>query len=111
MALALDRQAFVAILSSGKPNISGGMLPPTEGVWGMPPGVLKTLSGYSADVGGSRAEAPKIMEKSGYNASNPLKVKISTRNIAVYGDPAVILIDPLKTTHVQGELEVIDTSI
>ena len=111
MALVLDRQAFVDILSSGKANISGVMLPPPEGVWRMPPYVLKTLPGYSADVASSRAEARKIMEKLGYNESNPLKVKISTRNIAVYRDPAVILIDQLKTIHVQGELEVIDTSI
>jgi peptide/nickel transport system substrate-binding protein len=61
MALALDRQAFVDILSSGKANISGVMLPPPEGVWGMPSDVLKTLPGYSADVASSRAEARKII--------------------------------------------------
>ena len=33
MALAVDRQAFVDNLSSGKANISGVMLPPPEGVW------------------------------------------------------------------------------
>jgi len=111
MALALDRKAFVDILSGGKADISGVMLPPPEGVWGMPPEVLKTLPGYSADVAKSRAEARQMMEKLGYTQSNPLKVKIATRNIAVYRDPAVILIDQLKAIHVEGELEVIDTSI
>src|SRR5262252_8562140 len=77
----------------------------------MPSDVLKTLPGYSADVASSRAKARKIMEKLGYSETNPLKVKISTRNIAVYRDPAVILIDQLKNIHIEGELEVVDTSI
>ena len=37
MALTLDRKAFIDILSEGKANIGGVMLPPPEGVWGMPP--------------------------------------------------------------------------
>ena len=43
--------------------------------------------------------------------AKPLKVKVSTRNIAIYRDPAVILIDQLKSIHIDGELEVVDTSI
>ena len=51
------------------------------------------------------------MEGLGYGPSKPLKVKVSTRNIAVYRDPAVILIDQLKKIYIDAELEVIDTSI
>ena len=87
------------------------MLPPPEGGWGMPPDVLQTLPGYAADVEKSRAEARKIMEGLGYGEAKPLKVKVSTRNIAIYRDPAVILIDQLKKIHIDGELEVVDTSI
>ena len=43
--------------------------------------------------------------------ANPLKVKVSTRNIPLYRDPAVLLIDQLKQIHVEGELDVIDTSV
>jgi peptide/nickel transport system substrate-binding protein len=111
MALALDRKAFIDILSNGKDDISGVMLPPPDGRWGMPPDVVQTLPGYSADVEKSRAEARKIMEGLGYSEAKPLPVKISTRNIAVYRDPAVILIDQLKKIHIAGELEVVDTSI
>ena len=111
MALAIDRKAFIDILSSGKDDISGAMLPLPEGGWGMPPDVLRSLPGYSADVEKNRAEARKIMEGLGYSEAKPLKVKISTRNIAIYRDPAVILIDQLKKVHIAGELEVIDTSI
>jgi peptide/nickel transport system substrate-binding protein len=110
MALVLDRKAFIDTLSAGKDDIGGVMLPPPEGVWGMPPEVLKTLPGY-ADAANSRNEARALMEELGYSEAKPLKVKISTRNIAIYRDPAVILIDQLKSMHVAGELEVVDTSI
>ena len=102
MALALDRKAFIDILSEGKADISGVMLPPPEGVWGMPPEELQKLPGYAADVEKSRAEARKIMEGLGYSEAKPLKVKVSTRNIAIYRDPAVILIDQLKKIHIDG---------
>ena len=111
MALSLDRQTYIDILSGGKAMISGVMMPPPEGVWGMPPDMLKSVPGYSTDIEKSRAEARKIMEGLGYSESKPLKVKISTRNIAIYRDPAVILIDQLKKVFIEGELEVVDTSI
>ena len=51
------------------------------------------------------------MEGLGYSAAKPLKVKVSTRNIPLYRDPAVIFIDQMKAIHIDGELEVIDTTI
>jgi peptide/nickel transport system substrate-binding protein len=111
LALAIDRKPFVDILTEGKGDIGGVMLPLPEGLWGMPPEVLKTMSGYGGDMEKNRAEARKIMESLGYSASNPLKVKVSTRDIAIYRDPGVILIDQLKQIYVEGELEVVDTTI
>ena len=96
MGLALNRQAFIDILSQGKDDMGGAMLPPPEGKWGMPPEILAKLPGYGKDVEKNQAEARRIMESLGYSAAKPLKVKISTRNIAIYRDPAVILIDQLK---------------
>jgi peptide/nickel transport system substrate-binding protein len=111
MGLALDRKAYIDILSEGKASTGGAMQPLPEGKWGMPPETLAKLPGYGQDVAKNQAEARKIMEALGYNAAKPLKVKISTRNIAIYRDPAVILIDQLKKIHIEGELEVVDTSI
>jgi peptide/nickel transport system substrate-binding protein len=59
----------------------------------------------------SRAEARKIMEGLGYGPDKPLKIKVSTRNIPLYRDPAVILIDQLKKIYVEAELDVIDSSV
>jgi peptide/nickel transport system substrate-binding protein len=109
MALALDRKAFVDILFEGQADIGGALLPPPAGVWGMPPEVLQTVPGYGPDIEKNRAEARALMQKHGYGPDNHLKVKVSTRNIAVYRDPAVILIDQLKEIYIDGELEVVET--
>ncbi len=110
MALTIDRTAFIDILSQGKAQIGSAMMPAPEGRWGMPESELQTVAGYSKDVAGSRAKAREIMESLGYTKDNPLKVKVSTRNIAVYRDPAVILIDQLKLINIEATLDVIETS-
>ena len=51
------------------------------------------------------------MKEAGYGPDKRLKVKVSTRNIATFRDPAVILIDQLKQIYIDGELEVIDTAV
>ncbi len=111
MALAIDRKAFIDILAEGKGDIGGAMLPLPEGLWGMPPDVLSKLPGYSPDVAANVEKARKIMEGLGYSAAKPLKIKMSTRNIEIYRDPSVILIDQLKRIHIDAELEVVETSL
>jgi peptide/nickel transport system substrate-binding protein len=109
MALSLDRQAFIDIITEGQGDIGGVMLPPPEGVWGMPPELLWTLPGYNPDVAKNRAEARDIMRKLGYGPDDRLPVKLITRNIPAYRDPAVILISQLKEIYIDAELDVIDT--
>ncbi len=111
MALTLDRKAYVDILTEGQGNIGGSMLPPPEGVWGLPPEMVRTMVGYDPDVAKSRAEGRKIMEGLGYGPNKRLKVKVSTRDIPVYRDPAVILIDQLKEIYIDAELDVVETSV
>jgi peptide/nickel transport system substrate-binding protein len=109
-SLSVDRKAFIDILTEGKGDIGGAMLPPPEGVWGMPPDMLKSLPGYDPDVPKNRADARKIMEKLGYGPDKRLAITVSTRNIPPYRDPAVILIDQLKEIYIDGQLEPIDTA-
>ncbi|MBN8907586.1 MAG: hypothetical protein J0H99_13360 [Rhodospirillales bacterium] len=111
MALAIDRKAFSDILSHGVDQIGGAMLPPPEGLWGWSPEFRETVPGYSADVEHSRAEGRKLMQEAGYGPDKPLQIKVSTRNIALYRDAAVILIDHLKSVYIQGELEPLDSSV
>jgi len=110
MALSLDRKAFIDIITDGQGDIGGAMQPPPEGVWGMPPEVLQSLPGYDPDVAKNRATARKMMEKLGYGPEKRLNVKLATRNIPSWRDPAVLLISQLKEIYIDAELEVIDTT-
>ena len=51
------------------------------------------------------------MEGQGYGPNNGIRVKISTRNVPPYRDPAVLLIDQLKEIYIDGELELVDTPV
>jgi peptide/nickel transport system substrate-binding protein len=110
MALSLDRKAFIDIITEGKGDIGGVMEPPPEGLWGMPPEILKTLPGYDPDVQKNRTDARQIMENLGYGPDRRLKVKVSARDLPFFRDPAVIMIDQLKEVYIDGELEMIDTT-
>jgi len=50
------------------------------------------------------------MEKLGYGPDNRLAIKVSTRDLPIYRDSAVILIDQLKEVYFDGELELVDTT-
>jgi peptide/nickel transport system substrate-binding protein len=109
MSLAIDRKAFNTILMEGLGLMGGAMLPKPVGEWGMPPEMVTSLTGYGPDREKNIAEAQAIMQKLGYNDANPLQIKIQTRNLPTYRDPAVILTDQLKTIHIVGELDILDT--
>ena len=111
MVLSLDRKAFVDILNEGFGNIGSLMLPPADGVWGMPPEMLGKLPGYAPDIAKNRAEAREIMKKLGYGPDKPLQIKIATRNFPGWRDPAVIMISQLKEIGIDGELELVDTAL
>jgi peptide/nickel transport system substrate-binding protein len=111
MALSLDRQAFIDILSQGEDKIGGVMLPVPDGVWGMPADMLKTLPGYDPDVAKSRAEARRLMERAGYGPDKRLKIKVSARNLPEFRDTSVVLIDQLKQIYIDGELDLVETPL
>ena len=111
IALGLDRKAFIDIISEGQGDIGGVMQPLPEGVWGMPQDVLQTLPGYDPDVQKNRSEARQIMQRLGYGPDRRLALKVSTRNVPPFRDPAVILTDQLKEVFIDGELEIVETAL
>ncbi|GAC1634034.1 MAG: ABC transporter substrate-binding protein [Bradyrhizobium sp.] len=110
LALALDRKAFISIMFEGQGDVGGVMQPGPAGLWAMPKEMLETIPGYGPDIKANREEARKLMQKAGYGPDKHLSVKVSTRNIPVYRDPAVILIDQIKDIYIDGELDVVDTA-
>jgi len=110
MALSLDRQAFVDIVTDGKGDIGGVLQPPPGGLWGMPEAMRRDLPGYDTDVAKRRDEARQIMRGLGYGPDNRLKVKLTTRNLSFYRTPAVVTIDQLKEVFFDVEMEVVETA-
>jgi peptide/nickel transport system substrate-binding protein len=110
MQLTIDRSSFLKIMVEGQGDIGGAMEPRPAGLWGLPPEIMKTLPGYDPDVAANRAEARKLMQKHGYGPDHYLAVKVATRNISQYRDPAVILIDQMKEIYIDGELDAVETA-
>ncbi len=110
MTLALDRKSFIDVLSEGKADVGGAMQPPPDGLWGLPAGMLATLPGYGPDVRKNRDDARAIMQRLGYGPDRLLVVKVAARNIPLYRDPAVMLIDQLREIYIAGELDLIETA-
>jgi peptide/nickel transport system substrate-binding protein len=108
--LTLDRKAFIDIIGEGQGEVGATMQPPPNGVWGMPAEMLRTLPGYDPDVAKNREQAQQIMKKLGYGPDARLPVTVTTRNVAAYRDPAVILIVQLKNIFIEGTLNPIDTT-
>mgnify|MGYP002079152056 CR=1 FL=1 len=111
VALAIDRQAMIDILSEGKFDMGGTFLPPPEGNWGMPKEQLQSLPGYDQDVKKQRDEARALMRERGYGPDKRLSVKLATRNVQSLRDPAILLIDQLREIWIDAELEVVETAV
>ncbi|MBV9586005.1 MAG: peptide ABC transporter substrate-binding protein, partial [Alphaproteobacteria bacterium] len=110
LAYAIDRKSFIEILAEGQGDIGGAMQPLPAGQWGLPAEMLQTLPGYGPDTEKNREQARKIMAGLGYGPDKHMRVKVSARNIPIFRDPAVILIDQLKGIGIDGELDPVDTA-
>jgi peptide/nickel transport system substrate-binding protein len=109
MALSIDRQAFIDTMAQGQGEIGGALQPPPAGLWGMPADEVKLLPGYGPDVNKNRAEGRQLMQQAGYGPDKTLEIKITTRNLSFYRDPAVLLIDQLKHVYINATLDLVET--
>ena len=50
------------------------------------------------------------MQQLGYGPDKRLKVNVTTRDLPLYRDPAVLLIDQLKEVYIDGQLDTVDTT-
>lgn len=72
--------------------------------------MMEKLPGYAADVKKSRVEAQNIMRSLGYGPANQIKLKIVTRNLPDFRDPASIAVDQLKNIWIDAEVEAVETA-
>ncbi len=110
LVLAIDRKSFVDIINQGDGQLGGTMQPVTDGVWGLPPEKYESVPGYGADVQKNREAAREIMKKLGYGPDKRLPLKVATRGIPLYKDPAVILASQLKEIWIDADVDIIETS-
>jgi peptide/nickel transport system substrate-binding protein len=108
--LAMDRKAFVDILNQGDAQLGGTMQPLPDGVWGLPKQMLEAVPGYGPDVAKNRDRARELMKKAGYGPDKHLPLKIATRGISLYKDPAVILAGQLKEIWIDADVDIIETA-
>ena len=111
LVLALDRKPMIDQLTDGRAVIGGTMQPPPDGVWGLPPDVLSVVPGYGPDVEKNRAEARAIMKKMGYGPDKHLRVRLSTRGVALYKEPAEMLQNQLREIYIDADVEIVETSL
>src|SRR5207248_3074512 len=88
-----DRSTQIAALQSGQLDVAG--------------------SGWNkTNAENARSGAPKlILAEAGFTASNPLKIVVATRALAIYVDTASWMVDQLEQVGVQATLEQIETGV
>ena len=107
----MDRKAFVDILNQGDAAArrhdaaaDRRRVGPAEG------DASPAVPGYGPDVAKNREQARELMKKAGYGPDKHLALKISTRGISLYKDPAVILAGQLKEIWIDADVDIIETA-
>jgi peptide/nickel transport system substrate-binding protein len=108
--LALDRKGYLVGPRQGAATFGGALLPKPAGVWGLPAAEIQKLAGMG-DAARQKAEAKKLLAEAGFGPSNPLKVTVSTRALAIYVDTASWMVDQLRQIGIDATLEQIETGV
>ena len=102
LSLAMDRAGFVQAVLQGGGVPGAALAPPPIGFWG--------LAGKDVPRGNDKARARALLAEAGHGPSNPLKLEVVTRNIAIYRDGASFVVDDLRQVGVEGTLRLIETA-
>lgn len=86
-ALAIDRNAALAILQRGQGVFAGPVMP---GPWALGKAELETIPGYGLDMEANLAEAKKIVADKGFK---DLNIRLLVRRIALFEPVGVFLKD------------------
>ena len=72
--------------------------------------IFTAVAGYGPDVAKNREQARALMKKAGYGPDKHLHLKVATRGISLYKDPAVILAGQLKEIWIDADVDIIETA-
>jgi peptide/nickel transport system substrate-binding protein len=109
LSFAIDRRTYTQTVHRGAAVVGASLAPKPWGVWGLLDRDLGQLPGYGGATAG-RAQARKLLAEAGFGPSNPLKVDLVTRAIAIYLDFAGFVVSDLKQVGVEATLKQIDTA-
>ena len=109
LSFAIDRRTYTQTVHRGAAVIGASLALKPWGVWGLLDKNLGQLPGYGG-AGPGRAQARKLLAEAGFGPSNPLKVELVTRAIAIYLDFAGFVVSDLKQVGVEATLKQIDTA-
>jgi peptide/nickel transport system substrate-binding protein len=109
LSFAIDRRTYTQTVHRGAAVVGASLAPKPWGVWGLLDRDLGQLPGYGGAAAG-RAQARKLLAEAGFGPSNPLRVELVTRAIAIYLDFAGFVVSELKQVGVEATLKQIDTA-
>ena len=109
LSFAIDRRNYTQTVHRGGAVVGASLAPKPWGVWGLLDRGPGQLPGYGGAAAG-RAQAKKLLAEAGFGPSNPLKVELVTRAIAIYLDFAGFVVSDLKQVGVEATLKQIDTA-
>ncbi len=109
ISMAIDRRAYVKAVHQGGAVVGASMAPRPYGVWGLLEKDLSQLPGYGKPAD-EKARAKRLLAEAGFGLSNPMKVEMATRAIAIYVDFASFVINELKQVGVEATLKQVETA-
>jgi peptide/nickel transport system substrate-binding protein len=107
---AIDRRSLIQAVHQGGAAMGASLAPRPHGAWGLLEKDLLALPGYGKDAAAEKDRARKLLAEAGYSASNPLRVEMATRAIAIYVDMASFVVNELKQVGIEATLKQIETA-
>jgi peptide/nickel transport system substrate-binding protein len=109
VSLAMDRYAYVQGVRHNGAIVGAALMPPPQGTWGLAERELKLLPGYRGPER-DKAEARTLLAAAGVTPAKPLRVELTTRNIAIYVDLASFVADQLRLVGIEATVKQVDTA-
>ncbi|MBI4083322.1 MAG: ABC transporter substrate-binding protein [Candidatus Lambdaproteobacteria bacterium] len=109
LSLAVDREAYVKGVYQGA-EVSGTLMPPPSGYWGLTGRDLRDVVGYG-DPAQGKAKSREMLKALGYGPDKPLQVTVVTRNEPHYVDTATWLLGQLKEVGIDAALKKLELAV